>query len=130
MRNCIAHALGACLRLFLAVVLPATGRHRRDPATPVPAPAAPATPAAGPAPTGPPYPRSPYASYNADPTPLTGEEVRLIRPYFLAHERAVQALVELEEYERVTSERRLAAALATLGVDLGPDVIHGVRVSA
>ena len=38
--------------------------------------------------------------------------------------------MELAEYEQVTRERRLAAALATLGVDVGPAVIHGVRISA
>ncbi|MDG9713020.1 hypothetical protein [Streptomyces sp. DH10] len=73
-------------------------------------------------PTASPLPRSPYAAYNAAPEPLRGEDVRLIRPYFLAHERA--------EYARVTHERRRAAGLATLGIDVGPDVIHGVRLPA
>ncbi|MEU5363330.1 hypothetical protein ABZ354_07495 [Streptomyces sp. NPDC005925] len=126
MRNPIARALAACLRSFLAVVLPARGRHRLAPgwrkATPT-VPAAPAPPAA-------PLPRSPYAAYNAEPESLTGEQVRLIRPYLTAHERAVQARVKRAAHERITREHRLAAALTTPGVDIGPDATHGGRIPA
>ncbi|PJE97416.1 hypothetical protein CUT44_12065 [Streptomyces carminius] len=43
-----------------------------------------------------------------DPTPL-------VRPYVVAHEQG---------------ERRRALALALDGIDVGPPVIHGVRVGA
>lgn len=133
MRNSIAHAFVACLCTFLAVVLPATGRHRRTPDRGRPGPAVteavPAPPAAPPTSAAAPCPRSPYAAYNADPDPLTGEQVRLVRPYLLVHERAVRALVERAEHEQAARERRLAAALVTLGVDVGPGV-HGVRLPA
>jgi hypothetical protein len=66
-------------------------------------------------------PRSPYAAYNANPMPLRGEDTPLVRPYFAAFE---------EERERVRAERRRAAVLATLGIDVGPDVIHGIRLPA
>ncbi|EPH40319.1 hypothetical protein ABT390_13435 [Streptomyces aurantiacus] len=41
--------------------------------------------------------------------PLTGEDVALIRPYLLAHER--------HREHRLQKERRTAAALASMGID-------------
>lgn len=49
---------------------------------------------------------------------LRGEEVALIRPY----------LVALEE-RRLQRERCRALLLALDGVDVGPEIIHGVRVA-
>lgn len=118
MRNSIAHALLACLRIFLAVVLPPKGKHRTGHTEPV---AAADTDTLTLRVVPPPLPpRSPYASYNATPTPLRGEDVLLIRPYLVAHEGR----------QSVRAARRAAAELATLGIDMGPDVIHGVRLPA
>ncbi|MEV0218452.1 hypothetical protein [Streptomyces sp. NPDC050704] len=48
---------------------------------------------------------------------LDGNASRLVRPYVL----------DPAEYRR-QRERRRAAYLATLGIDVGPSHIHGVRV--
>ncbi|MEV7402877.1 hypothetical protein AB0N93_21100 [Streptomyces sp. NPDC091267] len=120
MRNSIARAILACLRMFLLAVLPAKGKHRKSPTEPVAAAETDTlTLRVVPSPLP---PRSPYAAYNANPEPLRGEDVPLIRPYLVAYE-AVQ-------YERIRAQRRRAAELATLGIDVGPDVIHGVRLPA
>jgi hypothetical protein len=44
----------------------------------------------------------------------------LVRPYFLAHEQR-------QESQRQRRRRRVLV-LATMGIDLGPRVIHGVEV--
>ncbi|MBC2907184.1 hypothetical protein [Streptomyces cupreus] len=50
---------------------------------------------------------------------LDGNASRLVRPYVL----------DPDEHHR-QRERRRAAYLATLGIDVGPTRIHGVRVPA
>jgi hypothetical protein len=117
-RNSIARAILACLRMFLAVVLPPKGTRRKSPTKPVAAADADTLTLRVVPPPLP--PRSPYASYNANPAPLRGEDVPLIRPY----------LVAFEGLQRVRAERRAAAELATLGIDIGPYVIHGHRLPA
>ncbi|MEU8544005.1 hypothetical protein AB0C52_29100 [Streptomyces sp. NPDC048717] len=75
-----------------------------------------------------PRPRSPYASYNADPEPLVGEETALIRPFILAWER-MQATQREQAVERSAQQDRRAILDAALdGFDIGPDMIHGVRL--
>ncbi|WP_409470330.1 hypothetical protein [Streptomyces sp. HC307] len=51
--------------------------------------------------------------------PLDGNASRLVRPY----------LLDTAEHRR-QRERRRAARLATLGIDVGPKHIHGARVPA
>ena len=53
---------------------------------------------------------------------LRGEDVALVRPYLVAHERRRE--------ERLRASRRRALLLAVHGVDIGPRTIHGVRVGA
>lgn len=118
-RNSIARAVLACLRVFLAAVLPAKGTRRKTLSEPVNAPVSPAETTMTLRALK--LPRSPYAAYNADPKPLRGEDTPLVRPYFAAFE---------DERERVRAERRRAAELATYGIDVGPDVIHGIRLPA
>ncbi|TLS41985.1 hypothetical protein FE633_33460 [Streptomyces montanus] len=55
--------------------------------------------------------------------PLDGSASPLVRPYLLGTPEA-----HLER--RRQRERRHALYLATLGIDAGPDHIHGVRVPA
>ncbi|MFI1951975.1 hypothetical protein ACH437_08985 [Streptomyces xinghaiensis] len=60
--------------------------------------------------------RSPYSL----PEPLDGHALALARPYFVACER-----------EQVRQrERRRTLLLALEGVDIGAEIIHGVRVGA
>ncbi|MGP4044757.1 hypothetical protein [Streptomyces sp. 2A115] len=51
---------------------------------------------------------------------LDGNASRLVRPYVL----------DPAEHRRRQRERRRALYLATLGIDVGPDHIHGVPVAA
>jgi hypothetical protein len=69
----------------------------------------------------PPAPRSPYGL----DTPLDGSAVALVRPYLVAYEQREQ-----RRERALQRERRRALLLALDGVDVGPDVIHGVRVGA
>ena len=48
--------------------------------------------------------------------PVDGDAVALVRPYVVAHERRKQR------------QRRRALVLATVGIDVGPRVVHGVGV--
>ncbi|MFE1959216.1 hypothetical protein [Streptomyces sp. NPDC059479] len=120
MRDLIARAFAACLRSILAVLLPAEGRHRTAPAKAAEQPSG--------APVATPWPRSPYAEYNADPTPLTGEDTPLVRPFVIAYEKAFEAQRARVAEQEAQRQRRLAVAAALDGFDVGPDVIHGVRV--
>ncbi|GAA3367766.1 hypothetical protein GCM10020367_65510 [Streptomyces sannanensis] len=52
---------------------------------------------------------------------LRGEQVGLVRPYLVAHER--------REAQRQRARRR-ALWLAVHGIDIGPRLLHGVEVSA
>jgi hypothetical protein len=104
--------------MFLVAVLPPKGKHRSGHTEPV---AAADTDTLTLRVVQPPKPpRSPYAAYNATPKPLRGEDVPLIRPYLVAY----------EGLQSVRAERRAAAELATLGIDIGPYVIHGRRLPA
>ncbi|MBJ7002013.1 hypothetical protein JG491_18330 [Streptomyces sp. CRPSP2-6A1] len=51
-----------------------------------------------------------------------GEDVGLVRPYLVAHER--------RQEERRQRARRRVLWLAVSGVDIGPRVIRGVEVTA
>lgn len=59
-----------------------------------------------------PSPRSPYGLHEL----LSGDETIMVRPYLAAHEKR-----ERQRERRVT-------LLALDGIDIDPDVIHGVRV--
>ncbi|OMI33868.1 hypothetical protein SPAR_39261 [Streptomyces sparsogenes DSM 40356] len=48
----------------------------------------------------------------------------MVRPYVVAHERAERRL------RRLRRQRRRTLWLAVHGIDIGPRVIHGVRVVA
>jgi hypothetical protein len=89
------------------------GRHRAERTLAAPPLFTPPAPPAQPT-----SPRSPYGGYGRD-EPLNGNETSLVRPYLVAH----------EERER-QRERRLVLLLALDGVDVGPEVIHGVRLGA
>ncbi|GGU49290.1 hypothetical protein GCM10010289_82350 [Streptomyces violascens] len=117
MRNSIARAFVACLRLILTVLLPAEGKHRTTTVEPVAAPVEPVA--------APPLPRSPYATANASGALLRGEDVELIRPYMIAFERQRR-----ERTEALQRQRRAILSLALDGIDVGPDVIHGRRLPA
>lgn len=93
----IAHIFEPLLRLRW----PAPGRHRRSPAVRVDTPAAST-------------PRVPVR-------PVQGEEIGLVRPYLIAHER--------REAQRRRARRRVLW-LAVHGIDIGPRLIHGVEVTA
>lgn len=94
-------------RLFvplLRLLVPASGRHRsaeRSSATP---------------PVDTPTVRLPRVPV------LRGEDIGLVRPYLVAHER--------HQEERQQRARRRALWLAVHGVDIGPRHIHGVAVTA
>ena len=103
-RRCLA-------RVRALLVPPGNGRHRDRP--PHPAPPGTARPSlllttrAVPLPTA-------RRWWRAD-EPADGDRSPLVRPYLIAY----------EQYER-----RRALALALDGIDVGPSVIHGVRVGA
>lgn len=102
MPHCIARIFEPLLRLLL----PAPGRHRgaeTDPATPL---------------TDAPTARLPRVSAPV----LRGEDIGLVRPYLVAHER--------RQEERRQRARRRALVLAAYGIDAGPRWIHGVEVPA
>ncbi|MDX3233234.1 hypothetical protein [Streptomyces sp. ME19-01-6] len=108
MANAIAWIFEALLRLLL----PPSGRHRaaphqHTPTMPPPArvPHAPARPTA----SGPPYDHS----------------FAMVRPYVIAHEQR-----EERAARRLRRQRRRTLWLAVHGIDIGPRVIHGVRVVA
>nr|WP_244203489.1 hypothetical protein [Streptomyces rhizosphaericus] len=88
----------ATARLFpplLRLLLPPVGRHRADDQRSFSRPVSAARVAA-----------------------LSGEDIGLVRPYVVAHERRQQRV------------RRRALRLAVRGVDIGPRRIHGAEASA
>ncbi|WP_307792378.1 hypothetical protein [Streptomyces verrucosisporus] len=120
MRDLIARALGRARRpvlvLLLARLLPASGRHRRNPTpTPVPAPLHRTGPARIPA------PRSPYSREQA--RPLDGADSALVRPYWAAHERTAHE-------QAARRRRRRVLWLATMGLDLDTRNIHAAAGGA
>jgi hypothetical protein len=102
MPHCISRFFEPLLRLLW----PAPGRHRR-----------PGSPSAGPA----------VEASSACPTRLPaarvlrGEEVGLVRPYLVTHER--------REAQKQQARRR-TLRLAVRGIDLCPRLISGVEVTA
>ncbi|WP_371546953.1 hypothetical protein OG266_18390 [Streptomyces sp. NBC_00554] len=68
-----------------------------------------------------PDPRAPQLPHHA--SPLDGAASPLVRPYLLG-----DAESHLEA--RRQRERRRALYLATLGIDIGPNRIHGIPVGA
>lgn len=101
MPHCISRIFEPLLSLFL----PAAGRHR-----------AAGSPVAGPHEDAPTVrlPRVPAE-------PLRGEDNGLVRPYLVAHEHQQEA--------RLRRQRRRALWLAVHGIDIGPNLIHGVTVA-
>lgn len=89
---------------LLHLLLPARGHHR----SPEPSPVA--------RPVDAPTIRLPRVPV------LRGEDIELVRPYLVAHER--------RQEEQKQRARRRAPVLATYGVDIGPRRIHGVEVTA
>lgn len=85
------HATARLLRLVLRLLLPAEGRHRIRTGAPADEPAS--------------RPRVPA---------LRGEDIGLVRPYLVAHERRVAALRQ---------KRRQGLVVTTTGVDI-PGVLQ------
>jgi hypothetical protein len=98
------HAIAWIFESLLRLLLPARGRHR----SPGPSPAARSVDR--PTVRLPRVPASP------------GEDIGLVRPYLLAHER--------RQEERRQRARKRALVLATYGIETGPLWIHGVEVTA
>ncbi|WP_051717370.1 hypothetical protein [Streptomyces megasporus] len=101
-----------CLAWLGALLVPpGNGRHRARPPRPVPVrtvrPSLLVTALAMPLPT--------TRRWRRSDGPADGERSPLVRPCLIAY----------EQYER-----RRALALALDGIDVGPSVIHGVRVGA
>lgn len=90
--QCIARFFEPLLRLLW----PASGRHRSTGVRPA----------------------APHARVPA----LRGEDIGLVRPYLVAHERR-------QEAQRQRARRR-ALWFAVHGVDIGPRLIHGMEVTA
>ncbi|MET8981541.1 hypothetical protein ABZX85_38700 [Streptomyces sp. NPDC004539] len=102
MRHSIAHAISACLRTLIALLLPATGRRRK---CCVKTPAAPATPE----PVTPVIPVSPWSRPWTSPSKAEAAEI------FRRQEEA-RLWAEVAELH-LQRERRRAAAYAAAGVD-------------
>ncbi|MHC5905854.1 hypothetical protein ACVNF4_18425 [Streptomyces sp. S6] len=105
MRNLIAHAISACLRTLFSLLLPATGKRRKQPATPAPTPAP-----------------QPYVSPWS--RPWTGPTKEEAAEFFRR-----QAAADAERETRLQYERRQAAAYASLGMDY-PYTYDGAPFSA
>ncbi|MHC5903381.1 hypothetical protein ACVNF4_05630 [Streptomyces sp. S6] len=93
MRHSIAHAISACLRTLFSLLFPATGKRRKQPASPAVAP------------TPQPY-VSPWSR------PWTGPTKEEAAEFFRR-----QAAADAEREARLQYERRQAAAYASVGVD-------------
>ena len=115
MADLIARAL-ACL---CALLFPTCGKHRA-PIAPEPAPA----PTVRPRRPLPPH-KSPYAREAAERRPFT-DTISPVRPYVLAEPRRRPEDPE----RRAQAERRWALEMAVRGIDVGPNVIHGVHLGA
>ncbi|MGY0061430.1 hypothetical protein ACWY4P_33650 [Streptomyces sp. LZ34] len=108
----MAHAIAWIFEGLLRLLLPPSGRHRaashqHTPTMPRPA-------------------RLPHVP--AQPTlsgPPDGYSSTMIRPYLVTHEQR-----EARAARRLRRQRRRTLWLAVHGIDIGPRVIHGVRVVA
>lgn len=123
----MVYAIVWIFKALLRLVLPPSGRHRAADGRHAPTlrvAQVPATPA------------RPMATKRADTSadqfrpafgPPTGYGTAMIRRYVVAHEQ--QRLLERAE-RRLRRQRRRALWLAVHGVDVGPRLIHGVKVAA
>ncbi|WP_065960028.1 hypothetical protein [Streptomyces sparsogenes] len=115
----MAHVIAWILEALLRLLLPPSGRHRAaDSAAATPLPHLPTPPRLAPTPHAPARPMA------AAGLPDHGHGVAMVRPYVVAHERAERRL------RRLRRQRRRTLWLAVHGIDIGPRVIHGVRVVA
>lgn len=116
MTDLIAH-----LARLLALLFPARGKHRAAlvPA-PEPAPVSRAWSCASL-----PEHKSPYAREVAEKRPFV-DVLNPVRPYVAALPRRHPDHPE----RRAQAERRWALEMALRGIDVGPDMIHGVHVGA
>ncbi|MCZ7415067.1 MULTISPECIES: hypothetical protein [unclassified Streptomyces] len=122
MRHLIAHAFVACLHALLRFTLPASGRRRRGDEGPPTWACEPLGEWQG---AGEPPPitlthRSPYAAESSAQDVVEGEP-NPVRWYVVIAESAAWL-------DQVKAQRRNALLLALDGIDVGPDVIHGVRL--
>lgn len=101
----MAHGIAGLFEPLLRFLFRASGRHRAPGSRPMTGPQKET-------PTVPP-PRTPA---------LRGEDIGLVRPYLVAHER--------REKERRRRARRRTLVFATYGVDISPRRTHGVEVAA
>lgn len=100
----MVHGIARIVEPLLRFLFPASGRHR------VPAPHTVSRPQN--------QPTAPHPCISV----LRGEDIGLVRPYLVAHERREEA--------RRRRVRRRTLVLATCGIDIGPRWIHGVDVAA
>jgi hypothetical protein len=97
------HLIAGIFELLLRLLLPAAGRHRSAETVPRPTVDLPTAR----------LPRVPV---------LRGEDIGLVRPYLVAHER--------RQEERRRRVRRRVLVLATYGIDISPRRMHGAEVTA
>ncbi|MES4908094.1 MULTISPECIES: hypothetical protein [unclassified Streptomyces] len=108
----MAHAIAWILEALLRLLLPPSGRHR-----------------AAPHPHMPTMPRPAHVPHLPAQPSLPGlpddHAADMVRPYVVAHEQR-----EARAARRLRRQRRRTLWLAVHGIDIGPRVIHGVRVVA
>ncbi|MFE5026331.1 hypothetical protein ACFRAO_24195 [Streptomyces sp. NPDC056656] len=100
----MSHGIARLFEPLQRLLLPAPGRHwsaGQPPAAPCPAALIPSMPRPHPV--------------------LRGEDIGLIRPYLVAHEQ--------RQEDKQRRARRRALWFAVHGVDIGPRLIHGVKVA-
>ncbi|MGW3563128.1 hypothetical protein ACWDSL_04365 [Streptomyces sp. NPDC000941] len=108
----MANAIAWILKTLLRLLLPPSGRHRAAPHQHTP-----------------PMPRPSHVPEAPASATLSGAPCdagpAMIRPYLVAHEQH-----EARAARRLRRQRRRTLWLAVHGIDIGPRVIHGVRVVA
>ena len=100
----MAHGIAGLLEPLLRFLFRASGRHRAPGARPVT------------------RLRNPATVPHSYPTALRGEDIGLVRPYLVAHER--------REEERRRRTRRRTLVGVTYGVDIAPPWPHCAGVAA
>ncbi|KAK1180382.1 hypothetical protein B7755_020880 [Streptomyces sp. NBS 14/10] len=131
----VANAIAWILKTLLRLLLPPSGRHRAaNSADGRPAMRHQDAPTMRPA-RGPDAPARPMAAERADDSLIQfcrlsgtpdGHGAAMVRPYVVAHEQQREQRAE----RRLRRRRRRTLWLAVHGIDIGPRVIHGVRVVA
>ncbi|MEU0806374.1 hypothetical protein [Streptomyces sp. NPDC005970] len=106
----MANAIAWILKTLLRLLLPPSGRHRAAPHQHTPTMPCPARVSAPPA-----WPMA--AEFRHGPV--------MARPYVVSHEQWLE-----RAERRMRRRRRRTLWLAVHGIDVGPRVIHGVRVVA